>query len=231
MNKKIIIYPALSMLLITGGLAQAPFINSLGPNGQLLWTYGYDANTSNIARIESSTNLATASWTSVFYDLVSTNVLPPPPWGPVVFQPPTNPMRTAPLLPASGPAGFYRVAIQTNIPDPNLLVHLSFNNNFPNGILLDDSGHGYHAFRYATNRWPSSTIGPDGSQAAEFHLYDDGSEWGSGDYAGIPGYPAITNLSRATIAVWAHYYQAAGGNWANDKTATLLDASWWDTRS
>jgi hypothetical protein len=229
MNKNAIICPVLSLLLVTGGLAQPPLINSLSPNGQLGWTYGYDDKSNGIARIELSTNVAAALWRPVFYDLVSTNILPPPPWGPVVFQPPTNSMRTAAFPPPNGPAGFYRVAVQTNIPDPSLLVHLSFNNSFPDGILLDDSGHGYHAFRYATNRWPSLTIGPDGSQAAEFHLYPDGTEWGSGDYAGIPGYPALTNLTRATIAVWAHYYQAAGANWANDKTATLLDASWWDT--
>jgi hypothetical protein len=196
----------------TDTFGQAPVINSLKLNGQLTWTYGYDAQTNHIARLETSPDLWT--WHPIFYDFVSTNVYPPTNWPPPYYTLPTHVVRTN-LVSFSPTNGFFRIAVQTNIPDPTLVLHLSFDDNFTNnGIVLDESGYGNHGFQYQTNRWPSTTIGPDGSQAALFHIYSDpfftpipANGFGvSGDYIVIKHTPELDYLTNATIAVWADYF-------------------------
>src|SRR5262245_499164 len=116
-------------------LGQVPVINSLDRNGQLSWTFGYDNRTNNIARLEISTNLIV--WTPFYYDFVSTN-LSLPAWRlPVSYDPPTNLLRTAAIPTNAGSAAFFRVGVQRNIPDTNLVLHLTFNNDFSRGIVLD----------------------------------------------------------------------------------------------
>jgi hypothetical protein len=177
-----------------------------------------------------STDVGLGIWTPLVYDFVSTN-LDLPEWRlPVYYTPPTNPVRRV-LVPTNETKAFYRVEVQTNIPDPSLVLHLTFDQDLSSGIILDTSGYGNHGLRYGLTNWPSATVGPDGRPAGEFHVYPaaDPTYYGVGDYVAVLGAPVLDNLSHATICVWAHYYTSLDGNVANDHTATLLDASWGDT--
>lgn len=221
----------LCFLSISGMCTGQPVINSLNRSGQLAWTYGYDTNTRNIALIEMTTNLS-GGWTPVYYDFVSTNLFPPPARGPIYWDMPTNPLRSAQVPMTASPGAFYRVAIQTNIPDPSLVCHLSFNNDFLGGIVLDSSGYGNNGLRYGYTNWPALTVGPDGSPAAVFQIYPTtNSNFYSyiGDYIAVLGSPSLDHLTNATIAIWADYYTAPGGNYVSNHTATLLDASYGGT--
>jgi len=209
--------------------AQSPLINSLSRNGQLSWTYGYNSNTNQLARIETSTNLASGAWTPFYHDFVSTNLSLPLRRLPVAYDAPTNSLRTVRVPTNQSPVAFFRVAVQKNVPDPSLVLHLTFNNDFSRGIILDSSGYGNHGLRYGPTNWPSVTLGPDGtSQAAEFHVFPDNDPtyFGIGDYVSVLGSPSLGNLSRATIAVWAHYYAGEGGSYASDSRATLMDTAY-----
>ncbi len=186
----------------------APEILSSSPAIGFIWT---NPVSGNLSIIEQRTNLSTGAWTPFFYDTGS------------------NGLRTtaAPISPSN--TAFYRIGVQTNIPDPSLIMHLPFDNAFSNGVVLDISGHGNNGLRYGKpccpTNWPTSTVGPDGSQAAEFHWYIDG--WGlygkSGDYVGIPYSPSFTNLTQATICAWVHYYTAMYNDINNDHNDSILD--------
>lgn len=186
---------------------EGPAIHSL-QNGQLGWT---NPITGTVSYIQRSTNLASGSWSTIFYE-----------WA-------TNGTILTPLPASSAGRSFYRILVQTNAPDPSLIMHLSFDNNFPAGTVLDVSGHHNHGRRYGRpgypTNWPSMTLGPDGSQAAEFHWYQDGyGLYGkSGDYIGIPYSPSFTNLTQATICVWVHYYRSLNGDINNDHNSSILD--------
>ena len=208
--------------VVSGG---PPAIVSLQKDGTLTWTNNI---TNGIAIIQRTTNLHSGAWSPFYYDsggYSRTSFYPYPYYVDVA----TPPVRTTLLPPSSAPSAFFRLVIQTNPPDPSLLMHLSFDNDFTNtGVVLDVSGHGNHGMRYGRpgypTNWPSATIGPDGSQAAEFHFYVDG--WGdygrSGDYIGIPTLSDFTNMSQATMVFWCHYYfNPAGGC---DCNATPLQA-------
>ncbi|MGZ5528698.1 MAG: golvesin C-terminal-like domain-containing protein, partial [Limisphaerales bacterium] len=188
--------------------AADPQILSFSPTAGLHWTNPVQGN---LSVIERSTNVA-GPWTPFFYD-----------WG-------TNGMLTTVIPASSDPSTFYRIGVRTNIPDPSLIMHLPFDNAFSNGVVLDISGHGNNGLRYGKpccpTNWPTSTVGPDGSQAAEFHWYIDGyGLYGkSGDYVGIPFSPTLTNLSQATICAWVHYYTAYQGDINNDHNDSILDA-------
>jgi hypothetical protein len=227
--KKIAVYTAVIALAAVRAYPAPPIINSLDKSGTLAWTYGFDSNTGHVARVEMSTAIGSKTWVPLVYDFVSTNLDLPASRLPVYYTAPTNPTRMV-QVPTNNLA-FYRVAVQTNIPDPSLVLHLTFNQDLSSGIVLDTSGYGNHGLRYGLTNWPSTTIGPDGAQAAEFHVYSaaDPTYYGVGDYVAILGTPSLDHLSRATICAWAHYYRSLDGNYANDHTAALLDASWGDT--
>jgi hypothetical protein len=191
-------------------VAQSPQILSLSPDGTVVWTNPVPGN---LAIFERSTNVAGGDWEPFFYD-----------WG-------TNGLLTTHLPWAtSGASTFYRVGVRTNTPDPSLVMHLSFDNDFPAGTVLDLSGHGNHGRRYGRpgfpTNWPSITSGPDGSQAAEFRYYYDGyGTYGrSGDYIGIPASSNFTNMPQATISAWAHYYASPDNNVNYDHNSALLNS-------
>ncbi len=180
-------------------LGGSPTILSLQPNGALAWTSNYS---NNIAVIEASSNLQPAAWTPYFYDLAS------------------NSAQVTHMPPLTGTTGFYRLGIRTNIPDPSLVLRLTFDNDFTNsGVILDVSGYGNHAIRYSLTNWPGVTNGPDGHQAARFHRV--GTFEGGGDYAGVPytTNSPFYSLTNGTVMAWAHYTTNSYG------ASTIVDAS------
>jgi hypothetical protein len=195
-------------------LGGSPVILSLNANRALTWTSSY---TNGIVIIEKSTNLQTGSWSPFYYDVA------------------TNAMRTTLLPAASDQAAFYRLAIQTNAPDASLVMHLSFDNDLSMGKVLDVSGHGNDGLRYGRpccpTNWPHATLGPDGSQAGEFHFYRDGyGEYGtSGDYMAILSSPTLNNLTQATISAWAWYYATPSGQVAENQTGNIMDAGQYES--
>jgi len=209
MNAKLITIQGLTLLAgMQVAFADQPVIKSFNPNTGLVWTNPIQGN---LSIIERSTNLVTGSWVPFFYD-----------WG-------TNGLFTTHIPGSLSDQMFYRIGVQTNIPDPSLVMDLSFDNTFSNGTVLDISGHGNNGLRYGRpdypTNWPTLTVGPDGSQAAEFHWYLDGyGLYGkSGDYIGIPYSPSFLNLAQATITAWVHYYTALGNDINNDQNSTIFD--------
>lgn len=191
--------------------ADQPVILSLQPDGQLTWSNNVPGL---ISVVERSTNLTTGNWLPHYYD-----------WA-------TNGLRTigSPAV-AAGVDSFYRISVITNPPDDSLVMHLSFDNDFPDGAVLDASAHGNHGRRYGrpgtTTNFPSIiNNGPDGSQAARFQRYSDGfGLYGkTGDYIGIPITPDLASLPSATIALWAHYFTSPDNNILNDHTSTLMNS-------
>lgn len=182
----------------------APVITSLERGGRLTWQTDL---TNGIAVIEKSTELGSASWTPVLYDRISAGT------------------RQVALPYAPEPQHFYRVEAIVQPKDPSLLLSLSFNNDFSQGTVFDLSGYANHGERYHTNHWPTTTTGPDGSQAGLFRVYYDGYGPGkkSGDYLAIVNPPELNNLEEATILAWAHYYRTPEGG--IDHTATIIEAA------
>ncbi|MDB6056208.1 MAG: xly 1, partial [Verrucomicrobiales bacterium] len=186
----------------------APKILSSSPGVGFVWT---NPVSGNLSIIEQRTNLSVGAWTPLFYDVGS------------------NGLRSTAAPISSSNIVFYRIGVQTNIPDPSLIMNLSFDNAFSNGVVLDISGHGNNGLRYGKpccpTNWPTLTVGPDGSQAAEFHQYFDG--WGlygkSGDYVAIPYSPLFINLSQVTVCAWVWLYRAYNGDINNDHNTSILD--------
>jgi hypothetical protein len=184
-------------------------IQSLSPSGALVWS---NDTAGSISVIERTADLSAAPWEAVYFD-----------WG-------TSGLKTNQLTLPSASAGFYRVNVLTNPPDTNLILHLSFDNDFPAGTVLDVSGHGNHGLRYGRpgypTNWPKLFPGPDGSQAARFQSYYDGyGLYGrSGDYIAIPITPELASLPKATIALWAYYFTSLDNIIQNDHTSTLMNS-------
>lgn len=102
--------------------------------------------------------------------------------------------------------------------DTNLLLHLTFENDFPSdGTVLDVTGNGQHGMRFGFSNNPTPyfpTIGtagaPQGSQFGVFTplYYERPPEWADtnlwpGQNLSITNpIPALTNLAEFTIAVW-----------------------------
>jgi hypothetical protein len=194
-----------TVLLLFGtatGFSQ-PIIQSLGRNGQLRWTNNV---TGKVSVIERSLSLSPASWEPFFYD-----------WA-------TNGPYSTPLPLGGEEHGFYRIGVLTNFPDTNLMLHLSFDNVFSNGTVLDISGHGNHGIRYSLTNWPSVVGGIAGVQAAHYRRPDpvmQGNEQhGYADYIAVTNWNGIAVLTNGTISIWAWFD-------TNSYAATaLLDAGY-----
>ncbi len=166
MKRSAVIVFSFVLAFVPGAVrAGPPSILSLQTNGVLTWINGM---TNRIAVIQRNTNLNAGAWSPFYYDsggYSRTSFYPSPYYQDVVMPS----LRTTPLPLPIGPSGFLRLGIQTNPPDPTLLMHLSFDNDFTNtGVVLDISGHGNDGLRYGRpgypTNWPSATIGPDGSR-------------------------------------------------------------------
>lgn len=191
------------VVLLLGWIAVAPCLGAVPPrilslsaSDQLSWT---NSQPGLFTCIEMSTNLLPGSWAPVRYGSVTD--------GTMELALPKSKVGRA----------FYRVAVVTNIPDPSLVLHLPFDNNFSNGEVLDISGYGNNGIRYSLTNWPSVGTGPDGSQAGEFHRQSSAS----GDYVAVPDSPVLDHLTNGTILVWAYYTTNSYGN------SDLIDAGWW----
>ena len=207
--KSVVLCALLWAAIFKGVFASPPTIVSLQTNRALTWMAEI---TNGITIVEKSTTLLPGSWSPFYYDsgfYARTSSYPYPYFVDVPLAMP----RTTLLPSSTNSAAFFRLAMQTNAPDPSLLLHFTFDNDFVhNRVVLDSSGHNNHGLAYGRpgypTNWPSATVGPDGSQAAEFHYYRDG--WGdygtSGDYIGIPTITDFTNVPQATISFWCHYY-------------------------
>jgi hypothetical protein len=206
--KNLLLLFAAIQLSYSCALAGQPSILSFSPATGLFWT---NAVQGRLSVIEQAPDPA-GPWVPFFYD-----------WG-------TNGLFNTRLPTNSSAQSFYRVGIITNIPDPSLIMHLSFDNEFAAGTVLDLSGYGNHGRRYGRplypTNWPSLTTGPDGSRAALFKQYWDGyGLYGrSGDYIGIPSSTSLVNMPEATISIWAHYFRSPDGNIGNDHNSTLMNS-------
>ena len=161
-------------------------------------------------------------------------------WNPVAYDFASTGTLTTPVPDSSAPAAYYRVAVVTNVPDPGLQVHLTFDNDFPHGsAILDSSGYGRDALHYGrpsypTNwgfptNWPTQINGKIG-KAAQFQYYYDGwdpSDLGrSGDYAAITNLGPLLQATQMTISAWCYYYTAVSNSIGNDQVANILSAGY-----
>jgi hypothetical protein len=158
-----------------------PVIQSFATDGTLTWSSGSDGG---LDVIELTPSLSEPAWMPYFYELASAAARS--------MQIP---------LPADFSSFFVRIRNQNTVPDPSLVLHLSFDNALDSGLILDISGHGHHARRYSPTNWPSPATGPDGRQAGYFRRYDSLS----GDYAAVLKTPLLDGLATGAIAAWARY--------------------------
>lgn len=204
--KKSMIVIITSLLVQWATATDLPAIRSFGRDGQIIWT---NPVAGSIGVIQQTTNLEAPAWEPSWYDTADIG------------------LHTNWLADAVPPSRFYRVVIETNIPDPSLVLYLPFDNDWTNsGVILDASGYGNNALRYSLTNWPSAAVGPDGSLAAEFHRATTSTPYeGDGEYAGIPW---TTNapfyrLTNGTLLVWAHY------NTNSYHVSTIVDGSSYST--
>jgi hypothetical protein len=208
---KVISLSMFAVLLIgttSASKAAQPEIQIVGTNGIISWNSG---DATGLTILERTTDLNSGDWQPVWYDL------------------PTNQFHSAQLpIPANGSA-FYRLNVQEGPTDPSLLLHLPFDNDFSDGVVVDASGYGNHGRRYGRpccpTNWPTATAGPDGSQAGNFNWYSDdyGLYGRSGDYIGIPTVTPFLNMPRATVSAWARFRAVYnGGNYVGDQNSTIL---------
>ncbi len=180
--------------ITTGALIQSaaaaglPAIQSLNQNGQFIWS---NAIPGTFTMIQRATTLDAPVWEPFWYDTADVGLHTN--WPPDA---------------RSSPA-FYRLAVETNVPDPSLVLYLPFDNDFTNsGEILDASGYGNNALRYSLTNWPTPAVGPDDSMAAEFVRATTNTPFeGGGDYAGIPWTTnaPFYSLTNGTLLAWAHY--------------------------
>jgi len=206
---KLIAFLWLTISTMTRGSMPPSIIGFYG--NQLMWNNQQEGL---FSQVEMTSNLSGGVWNPVTYDVARTGNL-------------------ATLIPTPGaPTAFYRIGVVTNIADPALLVHLTFDNDFTHsGVILDTSGHGNNALRfgrpgYPTN-WPTQINGQIG-KAGEFHYYFDGwdSSGRSGDYAAITNVGPMLMMTQATFSAWVYYYTAISNFIGNDHNATILDAGY-----
>ncbi len=121
--------------------------------------------------------------------------------------------------------------------ETNLIVYLSFEDDFSDGKIDDSSGTTHHAWRFGrdgTNYIVRTSISasPGRTNGSGYcgrsRWYNDG--WGiygrSGEYAGITNQVGLTNWTVGTIAVWARYFSATNIDPSytilNDQNARIL---------
>jgi hypothetical protein len=202
MNKgtRLCLHSAIAFSVLTRiALGGTPNILSLKPNGALTWT---SSNTNGIVVIQTSPNLATNTWNPYFYDLA------------------TNGAHVTQMPAFQSTSGFYRLTIQTNVPDPSLVLYLPFDNNFANdGTVLDVSGHGAHAYNLNTTNPVVPAAGKVGQGGFWGHSYPMG-DYSLGPYLAITDYSSFEVLTNGTVGVWAWPNNSSG------QTTALVDAGY-----
>lgn len=126
------------------------------------------------------------------------------------------------LPPFADSMAFYRLRIPPTR-DPSLLLHLSFDQDFSNGLVFDESGNGNHGRRYDVNYWPKPVASLNGSGAGLFESYPGDAQFplGRGDYVSITSVPQLDKLTNGTVMIWAHYQTNSYHN------ASLFDAGYY----
>ncbi|MBC8097642.1 MAG: hypothetical protein H7Y43_17715 [Akkermansiaceae bacterium] len=200
-----------SVLLLLGsgvaGKSASPEIQIAGTNGLISWNSG---DATGLTILEMTTDLNSGVWHPIWYDL------------------PTNQFHSLQLPVPSEGSAFYRLNVQDGPADPSLLLHLPFDNDFSNGVVVDASGNGNHGLRYGRpccpTNWPTATVGPDGSQAGNFNWYGDGyGLYGrSGDYVGVPSVTPFLNMTQVTVSAWARFRASYTGSYVADQNSTIL---------
>jgi hypothetical protein len=123
--------------LLTPWSSGQTLVTDLSKSRFLTWT---NLQPGNLVIIERSTNLVASGWRPYFYGD-----------GAQGFHGTQLPFSAEPIE-------FYRTVMQTNVPDPSLILSLSFDNDISTGVVLDVSGHGNHGLRFGRPCCP--TIGP-----------------------------------------------------------------------
>jgi hypothetical protein len=110
----------------------------------------------------------------------------------------------------------------------NLVLWFSFNSDFGTNIgrVSDDSGSGADGWMFSPTNWPALTSRPGAGGAASCTHYADGTQFGGGQYVAVTNTTSLDNLRSATLSAWCWYYPSLGGNFANDQTATIMNATW-----
>jgi hypothetical protein len=197
-TRKSTAYVGCLFALATVVLGSPPVILSLSRNGALAWTSSY---TNGITIIQTSSNLPASSWSPYYYDIATNG-------GRVTQLPGLNP-----------PKSFYRLAIQTNPPDPGLVLHLPFDNTFTNGVVLDVSGHGANAYNLNLTNQVIATNGKLGQGGYWGQSYPMG-DFSLGPYLAITNYSSFEFLTNGTVSVWAWPNSYSG------QTTALIDAGY-----
>lgn len=196
-----------SLIIVRGA---DPSIISLDNEGSISWTSG---NAEGLTILEKTGDLMNGPWVPAWYDLA------------------TNEIHQT-EIPTSGDSLFYRLKVRDNQPDPEMILHLSFDNDLDAGMVIDSSGYGHHARRFgrpnSETNWPSHTLSIDNSLAGDFNYYWDGwSHLGrSGDYAGISNVEKFLNLTNATITAWAHFRESYSGEYDPDNNAAIISTGY-----
>src|ERR1035438_3296051 len=174
-------YGLILVKLATIALGAPPVILSLTPSGAMAWTGDY---TNRIAEVQQSTNLQMGSWEPYYYDIV------------------TNTLQATQLPGSSSPHAFYRLAVQTNVPDPSLVMRLSFENDFSLGRVLDVSGHGADAYNLNLTNPVVPANGKFG-QGGYWGTWYPMGEYSLGPYLAVTNYSSFEFLTNGTVGVWA----------------------------
>ncbi len=207
LNANLLRWTVLAIMVTRASSGEPPTILSFQANGALTWTNN-EAN--GIAIFQKSTDLKAGGWFPFYYDLA------------------TNALTTTWLPQSPELAAFFRIAVQTNKPDPNLVLYLPFDNDFSNGMIVDVSGYGNHGLRFCLTNWPFATAGPDGSQAAGLFGGRPSTyrPFNEGEYVAVLCSPELAHLSNGTILVWAHYSSNSYGASAILDAAAPIVNSW-----
>lgn len=202
-------------IILTTGLSPPSgkadhWITDIDATGRLVCHHD---SSNGILAVETSADMSAENWNTVLYDFAS------------------NGEQTVQIDIEPTPVSFYRTYVQSTPADTGLVVHISFDNDSRNGVLLDASGYGHHGRRFGypdgTNNWPKPIVSLDRTKAGDFDYYYDGWSLGrSGDYAGITNLAMLSNMTNATVCVWAHYHTAYSGDYGEDNNACLLSAGY-----
>jgi len=110
--------------------------------------------------------------------------------------------------------------------DPSLKLYFTFDEDFSNGQVVDNSGHGNHGWQFNPTNWITATNGVFGSQAAQFTIIgvmtnDPPQIYPLSQYIAVTNLNGFEYLTNATISYWVRF---DGGN-TNHASMYIFDCS------